>query len=82
MMTLTDLKTIYERSYRTASRELAMRRRVLEGRADYAAKLAELETLLTDLTTLKDELKKRLEAEQAQPEQLALIDVPVRSEFK
>lgn len=82
MITLTDLRTIYERSYRTASRELAMRRRVLEGRADYAAKLAEMETLLADLTALKDELKRRMEAEQAQPEQLALIDTPVRYEFK
>lgn len=81
-MNLADLKVIYERSYKTASRELAMRRRVLEGRADYAAKLQEMEMLLTDLTALKDELKRRMEAEQAQPEQLALIDTPVRYEFK
>ena len=55
MMTMEQLREIFERSYRVVKAERAMRAKVFtEGHPSRAGKLAEMDQLLNDLVVLKD----------------------------
>jgi hypothetical protein len=79
-MNLTELKNIYSRIYVAVARESRMRAIVfLPGHPKRASKLKEIETLLADIDLLKDELKRRIELdERNRPNQAILLDAPER----
>lgn len=74
-MTLSELATRYRRCCRIIQRERFMRQKVFARRPnELARKMSEIDQLMTDVAAMKDELKRRLLAEQ--PKQDTLLDIP------
>jgi len=80
-MTENELRAKYSQAYRIIKRERAARENVFRhDPAKRAAKLVEMDMLLTILTEMKDALKQYVGDGPASQEQMALLDPPVRYE--
>ncbi len=73
-MTEHDLRVCYETVYKMIAKERRMREAVLSGSPLLKQKLADCDTALIALTTMKDELKRHV---RAGPVQEMLVDAPV-----
>lgn len=83
-MTLVELRERWTRCWKAVDRELRWRNsRYPVGHAERDAEVGEVTQLLVDMTAIKNELKERIEAEQAKEEvrQPRLLDAPQRATY-